>query len=148
MLFRSDRVTEPVLAEGWLPIPEIRYAHRSPVQSEGMVPLAPTGRKPPPEIYRLEAFAATSPALDAHCVVFVKLDLAQGTNGILSVEVDSPSQKFEGGRLLDAQGRVIAVFDSSWKRERGRMVARIREGGAATLVVPTIPLTEIGRAHV
>lgn len=43
-----DRVTEPVLAEGWLPIPEIRYAHRSPVQSEGMVPLAPTGRKPSP----------------------------------------------------------------------------------------------------
>ena len=130
-----------MLAEGWLPIPEIRYAHRSPVQSEGMVPLAPTGRKLPPEIYRLEAFASTSPALDAHCVVFVKLDLAQGTNGFVSVEVDSPSQKFENGRLLDAQGRVIAVFDSSWKRERGRMVARIREGGAATLAVPTIPLT-------
>ncbi len=135
-----DRVTEPVLADGWLPIPEIRYAHRSPVQSEGMVPLAPSGRKPPPEIYRLEAFAATAPALAANCVVLVKLDLAQGTNGFLSVEVDSPSQRFEGGRLLDAEGRVIAVFDSSWKRERGRMVARIREGGAATLAVPTIPL--------
>jgi len=135
-----DRVTEPVLAEGWLPITEIRYAHRSPVQAEGMVPLAPTGPRPAPEIYRLEAFAATTPGLAEHCVVLVRLDLAQGTNGFLSVDIDAPGGRFENGRLLDGDGRVVAVFDASWKRERGRMVARVREGGAATLAVPTMPL--------
>ncbi len=135
-----DRVTEPVLAEGWLPITEIRYAHRSPVQAEGMVPLAPTGPRPAPEIYRLEAFAATTPGLVEHCVVFVRFDLAQGANGFLSVDVDAPGARFENGRLLDSAGRVIAVFDTTWKRERGRMVARVRKGAAATLAVPTTPL--------
>ena len=135
-----DRVTEPVLAEGWLPIPEIRYAHRSPVQSEGMVPLAPGGRRATPEVYRMEAFAATTEGLAGNCVVFVRLDLAEGSNGFLCVEVEAPGARFENGRLLDADGRVVAVFDASWKRERGRMVARVREGGGATLAVPTIPL--------
>ena len=135
-----DRVTEPVLAEGWLPIAEIRYAHRSPVQAEGMVPLAPTTRRPAPEIYRLEAFAATTPGLAEHCVVFVRFDLAQGTNGFLSVDLDAPGARFENGRILDDAGRVVALFDASWKRERGRMVARIREGTAATFAVPTTPL--------
>ncbi len=34
-----DRLSEPTLAEGYLPIAEIRYRHGSPVQSEGMVPV-------------------------------------------------------------------------------------------------------------
>jgi hypothetical protein len=135
-----DRVTEPVLAEGWLPIPEIRYAHRTPVQAEGMVPLRRTGERPPAEIYRLEAFAATEAGLAEHCVVFVRFDLTQGTNGFVAVEVDAPGLRFEAGNLLDEAGRVVAAFDPGWKRERGRMVARVREGGAVTLAVPTTPL--------
>jgi hypothetical protein len=136
-----DRVTEPTLAEGWMPIVEIRYAHPTPVRSEGMVPLAPTTKPAPPEIYRLEAFASTAPEFAGHCVVFVKFDLAQGTNGFLAVEVDVPPPlTFENGRLLDAAGRVIAVFDSSWRRERGRILGRIRQDGAATLAVPAVPL--------
>ena len=135
-----DRVTEPVLAEGWLPIPEIRYAHRTPVQAEGMVPLRRTGERPPAEIYRLEAFAATEAGLAEHCVVFVRFDLTQGTNGFVAVEVDAPGLRFEAGNLLDEAGRVVAAFDPVWKRERGRMVARVREGGAVTLAVPTTPL--------
>ncbi|MBI5692336.1 MAG: hypothetical protein HZC55_19820 [Verrucomicrobia bacterium] len=135
-----DRVTEPELAEGWLPIPEIRYTHRSPIQAEGMVPLATPKAPPPAEIYRLEAFAATSPKLADHCVVFVKFSLAQGTNGFVCVEVDAPQLKLEDGRLLDPNGRVVAIFDSSWKRERGRMVTRIRADSSATLAVPTVPL--------
>ena len=47
-----------------------------------MVPLAPTAKPRPPEIYRLEAFASTAPEFATNCVVFVKFDLAQGTNGI------------------------------------------------------------------
>ena len=136
-----DRVTEPVLAEGWLPIPEIRYTHRSPVQSEGMVPLTPTKELSLAEVYRLEAFAATTPDLAAHCVVFVKFDLVQGANGFVAVEVEAPSPlQFAHGRLTDTDGRVLALFDAGWKRERGRMVARLKAGGAAMLAVPTVPL--------
>jgi len=136
-----DRVTEPTLAEGWMPIAEIRYTHRTPVRSEGMVPLAPTTKPPPPEIYRLEAFASTTPEFATNCVVFVKFDLTQGTNGLIAVEVDAPPPlTFENGRLRDAAGGVVAVFDSSWKRERGRMVARLGQDGAATLAVPSVPL--------
>lgn len=136
-----DRVTEPELAEGWLPIPEIRYAHASPVQSEGMVPLNATRRASPGEIYRLEAFASTTAELEANCVVFVRFNLAQGTNGFLSVEIDSPPPlRFNAGRLSDAQGRMLAIFDGNWKFERGRMVARLRADTAATFAVPTVPL--------
>lgn len=136
-----DRVTEPTLAEGWMPIVEIRYSHRSPVRSEGMVPLAPVAQPAPAEIYRLEAFASTAPEFTSNCVVFVKFDLAQGTNGFLAAEVDVPPPlTFENGRLLDAAGRLVAAFDSSWRRERGRIIARLRQEGAATLAIPCIPL--------
>lgn len=136
-----DRVSEPTLAEGWMPIAEIRYSHRSPVQSEGRVPLNQEKRELPPEIYRLEAFASTAPELAADGVVFVRFDLAQGTNGFVAVDVDAAGPlTFEQGRLIDAGGRVLAIFDASWKRERGRMVARLRPGGAVTLAVPTQPL--------
>lgn len=135
-----DRVSEPTLADGWMPIAEIRYAHRSPVQSEGRVPLDQVTVERPAETYRLEAFASTAPGLADRGVVFVRFDLAQGTNGFVAVDVDAPGQTWERGRLLDAAGRVVAIFDSSWKRERGRMVARIRPGTSATLAVPTVPL--------
>jgi len=136
-----DRVSEPTLAEGWMPIAEIRYTHRTPVQSEGMVPLASATKPRPPEIYRLEAFAGTAPESAYHCVVFVKFDLAQGSNGLITAEVDLPPPlTLTNGVLLDAASRVVAAFDSSWKRERGRMVARLRPDGAATLAVPCIPL--------
>ena len=60
-----------------------------------------SAKPPPPEIYRLEAFASTAPGFAANCLVFVKFDLAQGTNGEVRVEVDAcPPLTFEGGRLL------------------------------------------------
>ena len=34
-----ERLSEPTLAEGYLPVAEIRYRHKSPIQSEGMVPV-------------------------------------------------------------------------------------------------------------
>src|SRR5690349_15217413 len=60
-----ERCSEPALAEGYLPIAEIRYLHNTPVQSEGMVPIDQqrSDVQRVPEIYRLEAFAATDPAL-------------------------------------------------------------------------------------
>ncbi len=136
-----DRLNDPTLAEGWLPIPEIRYSHRSPVQSEGKVPLAMVKTDLPPEIYRLEAFASTDPALAENGVVFVKFDLAQGANGFVAIDVGAGTAlTFENGRLLNSTGQVIGIFDPSWKRERHKMVARIRGHAAATLAIPTQPL--------
>ena len=136
-----DRLSEPTLADGWLPIPEIRYSHRSPVQSEGKVPLDQVKNERPPEIYRLEAFASTDPALAENGVVFVKFDLAQGTNGFIAVDVDTDkTPTFADGRLIDAKGKVVGIFDESWKRERNRMVARLKPDTFVTLAIATKPL--------
>ena len=136
-----DRVTDPTLAEGWLPIVEIRYRHPSPVQSEGIVPIAQKRVEVTPEIYRLEAFAGTDEAFASNCVVFVKFDLSQGTNGYVAVDVGAKSElQFADNRIRDNQGRVLAVFDGAWKWERGLAVARLGRGMAATLAIPTKPL--------
>jgi hypothetical protein len=136
-----DRVTQPTLAEGWLPIAEIRYLHPSPLQSGGNFPLAQPTPQVPPEIYRLEAFAATTPRLANNGVVFVKFDLAQGTNGHVAVEVDARGPlKFQDGRLLDDQDRLLALFDPTWKWERQRAVVRLTPGAVAVLAIPTQPL--------
>jgi hypothetical protein len=136
-----ERLSEPTLVEGWLPIVEIRYSHRSPVQSGGVVPLDQKKFELPPEIYRLEAFASTDPSLTSNCLVFAKFDLTQGTNGFLAVEVDAQAPvKFEKGKVLDDQGRIHALFDSAWQWERGRAVARLKPGSIATLAIPTVPM--------
>jgi hypothetical protein len=103
-----DRVTHPTLAEGWLPITEIRYFHPSPLQAGGNVPLAQPKPEVAPEIYVLEAFAATDPALASNGVVFVKFQLAQGTNGHVAVEVDGrPPLDAEPAKLMDEQGKPL-----------------------------------------
>ena len=136
-----DRLSDPTLAEGWLPIVEVRYRHPSPLLSEGAVPLRQQPVELPPEIYRLEAFASTDAAFVSNCVVFVKFDLAQGTNGYVAVEVDArPPLAFAGQRLTDDQGRVVALFGDTWKRERGLLGTRLRAGSSAVLAIPTRPL--------
>jgi hypothetical protein len=140
-----DRLSEPTLAEGWLPIYQIRYSHRSPVQSGGVVPLDQKKFELPPEIYRLEAFASSDPALASNAVVFVKFDLPQGTNGFLAVELDAKSPlKFEQGKVADGQGRALALFDGAWRWERGLAVARLKPNTVATLAIATTPLAGAG----
>lgn len=135
-----DRTTEPVLADGWLPIVELRYSHRSPVQSGGVVPLDQPKHQHPPEIYRQESFVSTDAAFATNALVLVKFDLAQGTNGFLAVDVEAKGQvQFVDNRLTDEQGRVLVVFDALWKWERGLAVARLKAGSVATLAIPTKP---------
>ncbi|MDO8544506.1 MAG: hypothetical protein Q7S40_29040, partial [Opitutaceae bacterium] len=136
-----DRLAEPTLAEGFLPIPEIRYRHASPFFSEGAVPLTQEPLRRPPEIYALESFASTDPRLAEHAVVFVKFSLAQGTSGTVSVTVDDQTPlTFAEGRLIDAKGGVVAIADPTWKWERQRLVAKITTKNFATIAFATKPL--------
>jgi hypothetical protein len=138
-----ERLSEPTLAEGFLPIVEIRYMHPTPFQSGGNIPLAQSRNQPTPEIYRLESFAGTDAALAEHAVVFAKFSLAQGTNGVVAVQVDSRAPlRFESGRLVDADGAVLAYFDNRWRWERQRAVARLNANQVATLAIPTRPLPD------
>ncbi len=136
-----ERLSEPELAEGWLPIVEIRYTHRSPFQSEGRVPLDQHKVELPPEVYRLEAFAATEPALAARGVVFVKFDLAGGTNGFIAAEFDCvPALGLANGRLTNADGETLAFCDGNWRLEGRLLTARLTPGRVATLAVLTAPV--------
>src|ERR1051325_8250170 len=135
-----DRLTQPTLAEGWLPIVEIRYRHPTPLLQGGKVPLAAQTPKIPAEIYRLEAFAATEPALASNGVVFVKFDLTQGTNGTVTVQIDSQSSlSSDNLTAADTSDTAPARFDSAWKFERGRYSAKLTAGDTATLAIITRP---------
>jgi hypothetical protein len=115
-----DRVSQPTLADGYQPIPQIQYAHGS-------------------EIYQLEAFASTDPQLSENAVVFVKFSLAAGTNGFITVELDGKSPKFSDGQILDENGQALVHFDQSWTWERQRAHGRLGTNGAATLAIVSRP---------
>lgn len=135
-----DRLSEPTLAEGFLPIVEIRYQHISPIQSEGAVPLTQVRPQRVPEIYRVEAFASTDPELASHGVVFVKFSLAQGASGFIAVNVgDGTGITFAEGGVANEQGERLAQFDRNWRWERQRAVARLTAGNRVTLAIATKP---------
>jgi len=136
-----DRLEEPTLAEGCLPIVEIRYQHPSPLQSEGLVPLDQKKAHPTPEIYRLEAFASTDPELAGDGVVFVRFSLAQGSNGHITAEVDSKSKlALSKGEISDEQGRTLVLCDPSWKWERNGAHANFKGERSVVLALPMKPL--------
>jgi hypothetical protein len=136
-----ERVSQPTLAEGWLPIFEITYKHPTPYQSEGRIPLNQEKPRLAPEVYRLEAFAATEPALASNGVVFVKFDLAEGTNGIITLQLDSRSAlRFEHGAVMDEPGQVLATLSGDWKWDRQLATARLQPGRSAVAMITTKPL--------
>jgi hypothetical protein len=138
-----DRLQEPTLAEGWLPIVEIRYKHPTPAFTDGPLALDHPIPNLAQEVYREEAFASCDPELASNGVVFIKFDLAAGTNGYVAVEVESKGAlRFSDGAVRNESGQVVAVFDPSWKWERKLAVTRIRPGSIATLAIPTRPLSE------
>jgi hypothetical protein len=133
-----DRLSEPTLAEGWLPVAEIRYEHRSPMQAEGMVPIDQKPVERPPEIYRLEAFASTDPQLADRGIVFVKFSLAQGSNGFISAQLEERSPvKFAEGKVTDDRGQILAIADKNWRWERQGLRARLNPRNAVVLAIPT-----------
>src|SRR5690349_274385 len=86
-----DRVSDPMPAEGWLPIYEIIYRHPFPVAPVPMTPIDQQPTTPEAEVYRLEAFVSTDPALAENAVVFARFSLAAGTQGLVTVQLDPPA---------------------------------------------------------
>src|SRR5438552_14591858 len=85
-----ERLEHPTLAEGYLPIPEIRYAHDT-------------------QVYKLEAYVATEPELTENAMVFVKFSLTSGSNNFITVEFDAPAPlSFADGKVTSAKGQVLA----------------------------------------
>ena len=136
-----DRLPLPRPADGWLPIYEITYRHPYPVQTEGAVPIDQRPGQREAEVYRLEAFASTDPALADYAVVFVRFSLAAGSNGLVTVQLDPPAgSNYAAGQLTDARRQPVVWADRTWKWERAGLHARLKPGGAATLAVATRPL--------
>jgi hypothetical protein len=137
-----QRLEHPTLAEGYLPIFEIRYLHPSPVDNEAWLPLNQLTNTPvPPEIYRLEAFGSTDPSLASNGVAFVKFSLAQGTKGVVTVIVDARAAlKFSKGKLFDDKGNLLAWFDNHWKGQAGRIEAQFGPEESVTLAIATKPI--------
>ena len=137
-----ERTSAPSLAEGWLPIVEIRYEHRSPVLSEGAVPLTHTPVPRPAEVYRLESFASTEAALADHGVVFSRFSLAQGGAGTVTITIDDRTPlTFADRQLRNERGEILAVFEGDWKWERQRVTARLTAQTSVALAIATKPLT-------
>ena len=136
------RLEQPTLAEGYLPIFEIRYLHASPVDNEAWLPIGQRTNAPvPPEIYQLEAFGSTDETLAKSGMALVKFSLAQGKLGIITIIVDARSTlKFADGKLMDDKGQILAFFDKKWKGENGRIEAKFNGHDAATMAIATKPM--------
>jgi hypothetical protein len=136
-----DRVQEPTLAEGYLPIVRIRYLHPSPVQSEGRVPLDQKKTSLPPEIYELEAFASPEPDAADHGLVLARFSLVQGARGFITADFASELKPtLAKGLLKDAEGHVLGGCDSAWKWERNALHANFKAGQSVYLAIWTKPL--------
>src|SRR5262245_26967413 len=98
-----ERVSHPELAEGWLPIYEIRYRHPYPALGEALTPIDQQPSKSEAEIYRLEAFVSTDPAIAENAVVFVRFSLAAGNRGVVTVQLDPAGGSFADGAIRDAE---------------------------------------------
>jgi hypothetical protein len=115
-----SRLEHPTLANGYLPIVEIKYAHST-------------------EVYKLEAFASTDPALAENGVVFARFSLASGTNGVATVEVDSSQVKFVEAKITDANGSALVYLDKSWTWDNQRARAKIGTDKFAVIAIATKP---------
>jgi hypothetical protein len=120
------RLEHPTLAEGYLPIPTIRYSHAS-------------------EKYELEAFAVTEAELGSNCAVAVKFSLASGNEGIVTIQPMQSQVRFTNHQILDETGNVIVSLDSNWTWERQRAHAKITPHRSAVAAVFTKPFSkEVG----
>ena len=133
-----QRLQHPRLVDGYLPIVQIDYEH--PTQKNDSAKTAALKTVEPPEVYRLEAFGSTDPILASNGVVFVKFSLISGSTGIISVETDA-SVKFDGGKLRNEKGELLAWFDPQWKWERDGVRVRFNPEKSVVAAIATKPLS-------
>lgn len=141
-----NRLHHPTLADGYLPIVEIRYEHGT----EASKYLPPTNSVPEPphlqlgfehmsNVYAIEAFASTDDDLAEHGVVFAKFSLANGSNGNITVHIDPRPNKFTNGFIVDTDGQGIVWLERTWNMARGSAHARIGTNKFATIAIATKP---------
>src|SRR4051794_40491811 len=137
-----DRLQQPTLAEGYLPIVEIDYLHASPVDNEAWLPLnQKTNANVPPEIYKLEAFAPTDSTSAEYGIAFIKFSLAQGDKADVSVITDARSTvKVKDGVMTNEKGQILAWFDEHWKCSGSRAEAKFGGKTVVTLAIASKPV--------
>ncbi len=130
----------PTLTGGFLPIMQIDYQHPTPKHDSAKT--AARVAREEPELYRLEAFASTDPALAANGVVFVSFSIVAGSSGIITVETENKLtlKIAPGGKVLNERGEMTIWFDNPWDLERQMMHVKLAPGKTATLAIATKPL--------
>jgi len=119
-----NRLEHPTLAEGYLPIPTIRYAHAS-------------------ETYALEAVTWPGPDLASNGVVAVCFSLKSGDNGIVTIQPMQSPVQFTNHQILDDKGNMlVALGEGNWTWERQRAHAKISAEQSAVAVIATKPFPE------
>ncbi|HOC68566.1 MAG TPA: hypothetical protein PKO23_07130 [Candidatus Hydrogenedentes bacterium] len=133
-LFGEDlaRLDGPRLADGYLPIIEMRYR-------EGDA------------TYRQEAFVSVEPAFADHAVVFVRFTLDAGETGTVSAHIEPPGTLLlEGRQLRNDRGQVLVWMSANWRwdSEKQVLTAAISPGAEAVLAVfteaaPKLPMDAV-----
>ncbi|MDB6059807.1 MAG: hypothetical protein JWO95_3651 [Verrucomicrobiales bacterium] len=139
-----NRLHQPTLADGYLPIAEVRYEHG--VEASKYLPkpgtTSPTkklGIDHMSNVYAVEAFASTDPDFASNGVVFAKFSLASGSNGIITVHAETRPNKFTNGFIVDADGNGLIWLEKSWDMARGTAHARIDTNKFATIAIAAKP---------
>ncbi|MDB6028238.1 MAG: hypothetical protein JWM68_4461 [Verrucomicrobiales bacterium] len=139
-----SRLQHPKLAQGFLPIVQIDYEHPTPKHDSAKT--AAQNSIEAPEVYRLEAFASTDPALAENGVMYVAFSLVGGTTGFITADLDPKSSiTFTNGKAMNAKGEVVAYFDKNWRWERGSVHANLNISKdnipkRVVFAIPTQPL--------
>ncbi len=141
-----NRLHQPTLADGYLPIVEIRYEHgveaSKYLPKPGTAPAAghqQAGFEHMSNVYSLEAFASTDAELASNGVVFAKFSLASGSNGIITVHAETRPNKFTNGFIVDADGQGLVWLEKTWDMARGTAHARIGTNKFAIIAIATKP---------
>jgi hypothetical protein len=139
-----NRLHQPTLADGYLPIVEVRYEHG--VEASKYLPKAGStspnarvGVEHMSNVYSVEAFASTNPDLAAHGVIFARFSLASGSNGIITVHSEIRPNKFTNEFIVDSDGQALIWLEKTWDMARGSAHAKIGTNKFATIAIATKP---------
>jgi hypothetical protein len=125
-----QRLDGPHLAEGYLPIVQLKFHH-----GDGA--------------YSQETFASTLAPYDSNAVVLSRFAYKTGDDperpgsGRMVVRLDSHENvRVNQNRLLNEKGEILLWYDEHWKWDPARhlLEARFPNGASACLAAPTVPM--------